>query len=658
MQSTVKLITFLTACFIWAQAACATTSSASTSEPDLAKQRALFLDAEKALQAGNTQQFNKLQQQLHDYPLYPYLVYQELRKNLHKKKPQTIQQFLDQYSQTPLARRLRSSWLAQLARKKKWQLYIDFYEDDFGAVRKCQYLDALLHTGQHEKAWPLITDIWLHEKSRPKACDPVFKQWKEAGYQTNALLWQRISLALDASQIRLARYLAKSLNDQDKKLFDQWLKLRKQPETVSVKSVSDNHPYRQLALTQGIEKLARKDLPKALSKWEQLKHGVIYEPELVARVERALSLQFLKKPTEDEFDYLIFAEPCDQDTKLQEIRIRAAMLHNQWQEVLLWLDRLPEKQRNDDRWSYWRGRALQMSGKQEQANQIFERLAGNRSFYGFLSADLLGKAYAMNHADLSVNDELYADISSQPAMQRARELLALKRYLDARREWHFISATFDDEELLAAAKLAHEWQWHDRAILTLAQAKSWDDLSIRFPVKHQDHVIKEAEHHEIDPAWIYAMMRQESAFMQDAQSSVGALGLMQLMPRTAKSVAKRLNQGRPSKTELFKPEKNIKLGTAYLKQVYDKFDQHPVLAIAAYNAGPHRVKRWLPEQSMPADIWIEMVPFRETRNYLKSVLAYTVIYADKLGLENIRMTERMPDVAVVRSEKLVTALSD
>ena len=653
MQLIAKFIVFFTPCFL-----ASTLVLASAQEPaSLEQNRQTFLTAEKALKSGQVNKFNQLSATLKDYPLYPYLVYQELRKNLKQKHPDDIRAFLNSYSQTPLTNRLLSAWLNHLAKTKKWQQFIDFYQDGFGVTRQCQYMSALLNTGQQDKAWPLITDIWLHEKSRPRACDPIFKQWKEAGHQTDALTWHRISLAIDASEIRLARYLAKSLPEKDQADVKQWLELRKNPEITSANAISINHPYRQLALTNGIEKLARKDLPKALSAWETLKRDEISNPEFIARVEKVLSLQFLKKPTEEEFEYLVFAEPCDQDTKLQEIRIRAALLHNQWPEVLLWLDRLPDKHRNDDRWLYWRARALSMTNQQPLAESILDELATRRSFYGFLAADLRNKSYAFNHAELAVEEELLAEIGSQPAIQRAKELLALERYLDARREWYFISATFDEKELLAAAKLAHQWQWHDRAILTLAKAKSWNDLGIRFPVEHKDHVMEQAEKHELDPAWIFAMVRQESAFMQDAQSSVGAMGLMQLMPGTAKSVAKKLKQKRPSKTELFKPEKNIKLGTAYLKQVYERFNENPVLAIAAYNAGPHRVKRWLPQDTMPADIWIELVPFKETRNYLKSVLAFTVIYTDKLGLENKKITDKMPDITGVNTHGPVTAMN-
>ena len=322
--------------------------------------------------------------------------------------------------------------------------------------------------------------------------------------------------------------------------------------------------------------------------------------------------------------------------------------------MLNWLDRLPDSHIDEDRWQYWRARSLEMTGKKEQAQVIYETISSERSFYGFLAADKLGKDYSLNNEQLDIDPELEKSVADMPAIQRASELFQLKRYLDARREWYATTRLFDENELQAAAKIAHSWNWHDRAIIALSKAKSWNDLQIRFPVKHQDQVYKNAERSEIDPAWIYAMMRQESAFMPDAISPVGARGLMQLMPATAKSVARKLKQKYPSKYELLQPEKNIRLGTAYLKEVYQRFE-NPVLAIAAYNAGPHRVKRWLPEADMPADIWIELVPFKETRNYLKNVLAYTVIYAEKLDEKDIRMKQRMPSISADSDKRMISA---
>ena len=619
-------------------------------------QRKLFLQAEKALQRGQIKTFTKLKKKLENYPLYPYLVYKDLRNNLHRQTDKSIRHFLDTYEDTPLAGRLQSAWLKRLATTKRWKQFLSFYEENKGQTITCYYLHALLETGQKDKAMPLITKTWLHGKSRPRECDEPFRQWKKAGYQTTERVWKRIALALENNEISLARYLARALDKNNRKHFDQWLEIRKTPQGLTIKSFSDKHPYRELAYVHGIEKLARKDLPKTLEIWNQLRRDIVQKPELIARVETKLSLKFLKKDSMEEYDYLVFAEPCHDDTKLQEIRIRAALLNQQWSDVLVWIERMPPEHRNNDRWSYWRARAMQMTGEKEQARKLFEKVSKERSFYGFMAADASDTDYSLNHAAIATDNDVLSTVSEEPGIRRARELLALERYLDARREWYFITLTFDQDELIAAAQIAHEWQWHDRAILSLAKAKAWNDLGIRFPVKHKQQVTKAAKDKEIDPPWIYAMMRQESAFMRDAHSSAGALGLMQLMPRTANSVARKLKMRNPSKQDLFNPEKNIRLGTTYLEQVYQQLDKNPVLAIAAYNAGPHRVKRWLPESNMPADIWIELVPYRETRNYVKSVLAYKVIYANKLGIENFRMKQRMPEVIKQASSRKVASI--
>ncbi len=622
---------------------------------DTANERKLFLQAEKALQRSQRKNFNNLKKQLVDYPLYPYLLYSDLRHGLHRQTDKTIRDFLDSYEDTPLAGRLQSAWLKRLGKAHHWQRFLTFYEKDMGETIDCYYLHALLETNQKDKALPLITTIWMHGESRPKECDEPFRQWKTAGFQTTGRLWDRIALALENNEVRLARYLAKSLDKNHRKHFDQWLEIRKNPQGLTLRSFTDQHPQRQLAYVQSLEALARKDLAKTIELWDELRRGIIQNPELIARMETKLALKFLNKDNLDKYEYLVFAEPCHDDTKLQEIRIRAALLNGQWSDVLLWIERMPKEHRDNERWSYWRARALQMTGKTEQAGELFAKVSKERSFYGFMAADASGAEYSLNHAAIETDKDVLTSVRNEAGIQRARELLALERYLDARREWYFITQTFDQEELIAAAQIAHEWQWHDRAISSLAKAKSWNDLGIRFPLKHKQQVLKASKDKEIDPPWIYAMMRQESAFMRDAHSSAGALGLMQLMPRTAKSVARKLNMHNPSKQDLFNPEKNIRLGTTYLEMVYQQLNKNPVLAIAAYNAGPHRVKRWLPENDMPADIWIELVPFRETRNYVKSVLAYKVIYASKLGIENFRMKQRMPEVIKEASFKKIAS---
>lgn len=625
-------------------------------ESTYAKQRELYQQALNILQTGDSKQYAALKKKLEDYPLYPYLVYQELLNRLPYRSDKEINDFLHTWQDTPMADRLRSKWLSQLAKTKKWKSYLAFYQPDSGISLECHYLNALLETGQQDKAMSETSKLWLHGSSRPKACDPVFKQWQARGLQTDALTWKRIALALEGNELRLARYLAKSLPAAEIRHFDQWLEARKNPQNLTLKSIPASHPFRQEVYADGIVRLSRKNLEDALSLWDELKIHIVDQPELISRVERTIALQFLDEPLLEHFDYLVFTEPCDSDSKLQEIRIRAALLHESWQEVIHWIDRLPGELKQDERWQYWRARALDKLGHKKQARALFVKVAETRSFYGFMAADRLKQEYELNHADTPVEEEVMQDMLALPAVRRTFELIQLDEMLDARREWYLLTEMMEGNELLALARIAHDWQWDDRAIMTLARAKAWNDLSIRFPVRYESTVMHEAENNDLDPAWIFAMMRQESAFMQDARSSVGALGLMQLMPKTADSVARKLKQSKPAANDIIKPERNIQLGSAYLKQVYDRFEKHPVLAIASYNAGPHRVQNWLPEVlAMPADIWIEMIPFRETRNYVKSVLAYTVIYGSKLGKDNIRMKDRMPEVPARNSGKLAKA---
>ncbi|OQX37349.1 MAG: hypothetical protein B0D84_00680 [Candidatus Sedimenticola endophacoides] len=283
-------------------------------------------------------------------------------------------------------------------------------------------------------------------------------------------------------------------------------------------------------------------------------------------------------------------------------------------------------------------------GEDEAAEALLRRLAGERSYHGFLAADLLGSDYHLTHTPLLLEQALIEGVARLPGVARARELLHLDRYLDARREWSLVTTGMEREQLQAAAKLAQSWQWHDRAIFTLARTKHWDDLELRFPLQHARHITAKALNQKLDDSWVYAVVRQESAFSHDAVSPSGARGLMQLMPATARYVAKKMKLGKVTKGDLFDPLTNITLGTHYLRMISEGLDNNQVLATAAYNAGPNRVKTWLPEQTTAPDLWIETIPFTETRSYTQRVMAYAVIYDSRRGKQPLRLSERMPPV--------------
>ena len=319
------------------------------------------------------------------------------------------------------------------------------------------------------------------------------------------------------------------------------------------------------------------------------------------------------------------------DTKLSEKRLQAALQENDWQWALQTIKALSPEEQKQEQWRYWHSRALIELGRKLEGRKLLQSLAKERSYYGFLAAQRLGDKPNLAHMALQADQQLVETLAKRPGLKRALELIKLDRPLLARQEWNLALVGAGQEELKAAARLAQQWEWPSQSILTLARLRQWNDLELRFPLAHKQAITDQAKDHGIDIAWIYAILRQESAFMSDAKSSAGARGLMQLMPKTAKQVAKELKQSPVKLEDLYQPEVNIKLGAGYLNKVYRQLQESPVLATAAYNAGPHRVRSWLPEQSQASDIWIETIPFRETREYLKRVLAYTVIYSYRLG---------------------------
>jgi len=623
------------------------------SSPSLSTQRTDFIAAEKFFDQGKLGRYRKLKASLEAYPLYPYLEYKELHRRLHKQKKNRIQRFLTRYADTPLATRLRNTWLDHLAKRGRWQTYLEFYTPSQSVTRQCHYLRALYNSGKKQEALDQVEALWLYKKSQPKTCDPLFKAWQDAGMQTEDLTWQRIQLAMDARQTSLARYLRRFLSRDEQKWLDRWLKVHRKPQLIlSSKTFAREHSYRNAILLHGIKRLARKDATAALHAWRLLQKRYTFTDEQRPKIERTLAFALLRDKHPETLSFLTLIEPASDDHSLREARVRAALDAHSWSTALVWLNALPESERTSEGWMYWRARIFEELGRTAEATQIFSEVARERSYYGFMAADRLGISYHLANIPLPVDASLQQKIMTRDAIARASELYTLGRLIEARREWELVTKEMPQDELQAAAKLAESWGWHDRAIFSLARTGYWDDLDLRFPLKYKTQIKKQAHSNKLDIAWIFAVVRQESAFIRDARSGAGALGLMQLMPRTARQVSKRLH-GRSLRSLsalLLKPELNIQLGSAYLRQVFDRLDKHQVLATAAYNAGPYRVKKWLPEKDMPADLWVETVPFKETRLYLQRVLSYTVIYEQQLGFKPKRLASRMPLVKGTQDE--------
>ena len=316
------------------------------------------------------------------------------------------------------------------------------------------------------------------------------------------------------------------------------------------------------------------------------------------------------------------------------------MLENNWRYVFSAVERLNSREKSKPEYQYWRARALWELGNNQQAKRLFYKIAKTRSFYGLIAADYLGRPYQLEAESIIRDDGKIARFMQRNEFKAVEELKHFNREEEAKKQWFSALENLDPWQLPAAAHAALDRGWNKLAFGTIKKADYWDDVSLFFPIAYRGKVFSEAKKRQLDPSIIFALIRRESGFNKDAVSPVGAHGLMQIMPNTGKFIARRLNEPWSSEAVLFNPEINLKYGSFYYKLMLGQFHNNFVLAAAAYNAGPHRVKRWLPQdETVPADVWIELIPFTETRKYVKAILTYALIYQQQLNRDTLKMSD-------------------
>jgi len=606
---------------------------ASACGPDIAEDRDHFLTAEAALERGALDEFESVAESLKDYSLYPYLRYAKLFRDLGGADPTDIDRFLTEFGDTPLAERLRRAWLERLAKDRRWNLYLRFYVPDDSIRHRCDYLRALLSSGREADALDRVEPLWLRGSSLPNACDPVLDAWREAGRLTDNLVWRRVALAMDAGEVRLAGYLERFLPEDERTWVERWRLVQRDPRQVlDPEGFAEAHRYRPRILAYGIARLAQREPDLAAQAWDRLSAELDFPADQAERANAAVGLALAEGGDRRGLDYLGRIPIREDNLDLQERRLRTALRHGDWERVAAWISAMPEGQRKTDHWLYWQARSEEARGNSDPAQGLFQSAAADRSLWGFLAAEHVRLPYKLGSAPTPVDPQHLARMEQSGSAARIRELEVLGREPDIRREWQRLIRGMGKEDLMAAAVLAQRLGWPDRAIFTLAQTDYWDDLELRFPLLYRERVHDQAVATGLDESWIFAILRQESTFNPQAVSGSGATGLMQLLPATAGDVALSLGLPRPDRAQLYDPKLNITLGSTYLEQMRRHFGGNLVLATAAYNAGPDRVESWLPEQPMDADVWIATIPFRETRGYVRRVLAYCLIYDQRLGV--------------------------
>ena len=602
------------------------------SEASLKRQRAIFLQVEQALRTGNYKPYWRNRWALKGYPLAPYLDYLGLSGELSNLTQSEVDRFTNQHPNLPQSRQLKKQWLRYLSDQQQWQQYLVAYHKNDGGRYQCLKGIALYHTGDKTSAWQEAKTLWLQGESQHKACDQLFANWKAAGELTQSLIIARFWMAAEKHNLNFARYLDKFITDAAFKASTrQFWAVHKKPELLNSLHFNGQLEHERIIMVHGIKRLMAKNLDLAVNTWLRLRDQLSYPQR--ASIDKRIALKAAKNFVANASDIADRIDPGFNYPSVTEWRIRAALAAQDWQRVNELIARLPKSLQGKSRWRYWDEVAIlkQKKARLERTalTPVFEKLSQERNFYAFLVADLKGLPFQLNHQRPTVRSgDLQQLQQSYPGFKRIREWVHHQRFYQAQQEINRITPSLNDHQKKRLPYLAQQWQWHHQAIIGAARAALWNDVDLRFPVPDAELFNRHAQSSKLDPFWLLAIARQESAFHPQARSHAGALGLMQLMPTTAKQAAKKAGIPYRRREELFSPTTNIALGSAHLSWLAKRFAGSRVMASAAYNAGSTPVKRWLQQRGhLPLDIWIETIPYDETRNYVQNVMAFRVIYS-------------------------------
>ena len=606
-------------------------------------EQSLYREGYDAVRANDQERFQQIRARLNHYPLLPYLDYYQLAFRPGAADYSDVTRFIRQHGDTPQSNRLERAYLTYLAQSQQWSQFLRFYPAKPNSTDLlCMHYQARYYTGHKSEALQEAGKLWLTGQSRPDACDPLFQLWQQAGLRTQEKIWQRMNLAFEAQNPNLIRHLGAQLGGSLKSYGDQMIALFEQPARVMNPVYFTTAPQSRQLLSLGLARYANEQPEPTLRQLGEMKRRFGLNQAEVARVERAAARRLLLDRSTAQRSWLDATLGRMKDAELVELRARLAIWEQDWRGLEGWVKRMPMALQKEDRWRYWLARSLEVQGRQKPARELYLETANLRGFYGFMAAQRTGVPYRIKNQSVGHKVPDWRTASSRwPFLVRVRELLAMNEITAARSEWIHNMDRNPVAQRLEFGHIALNQGWHELAILSSIRAEAWDAIDLRFPLPLKRTFSQMAQERTMNTSLLYAISRQESALYPLAQSPVGARGLMQLMPATAKETAAKLGVPYRNEQQLFDPAMNIRLGSAYLKRLLDVYDGNRILAAAAYNAGPGRVKRWR-EQSTnkPMDVWVESIPYRETRNYVQNVLSFDLIYQHKLQQPLRFMSER------------------
>lgn len=620
-------------------------SAAAAAAPAPASARASVDDevlaAREAFRAGSEARLAAAVARVSGHPLEPWVRYWHLRVRLETVEASEVQAFLSTHAGTLVADRLRADWLKLLGRRGQWAAFMAERPRLVTADTEveCYTLSARREAGEADAARH-ARRFWFTGRDLPEACSPLFQALLAGGELRIDDVWARIRLALEAGSTGTARRAAAFLppgqqfdaraldlaHDRPLAVLERRNELRTRAQREVVMFAAHRH--------------ARTDPQLAAAAWDRIDHQFT-EAER-AYTWGAIAWLGARRLDPDAPAWFRRAAGAPLNDEMLAWRVRAALRAGDWRDVLAAVEQMSAQAREDSAWRYWRARALRELGRVEEANALLVALSREFGFYGQLAGEDLGPFAGPPSAPpfRPAREEVEA-FGRHPAVARSLAFYRIGMRLEGNLEWSWALRGMNDPQLLAAAEYARGQRLWDRAIATAERTREQHDFSLRFLAPFREELQPHLRQQQLDEAWVLGLIRQESRFLIDVRSHAGASGLMQLMPATAAMVAKRTGMldYRPSLVTDVKV--NLSLGTAYLRQVLDGLDDHPVLASAAYNAGPGRARAWRTVQPLEAAIYAESIPFGETRDYVKRVMSNATYYAQQFGHQMTSLRARI-----------------
>ena len=598
----------------------------------------VILDMREALRRGDKARLASLLPLARGHALEPWAAYWALKSRLEDASSQEVQDFLSRYAGTYQEDRLRNDWLLLSGKRRDWAAFAAEYprfrmRDDREVRCYAIALDTLQGAQASREAVDEVRRAWFAQREQDDGCLLAAGVLHQAGRLPYTDLWMTARLAMEAGRPGLAR-AAVELDAPDAAPALAQIQASPIRYLTGRAAVGTRKGQELIVLT--LIRLATQDPDQAATQLES-KWSVQLAPEerhwLWAVIGKQAALKLQDGATAH---FAKVARDQDLNDDLLAWKTRAALRQGQWRTVRSAIGAMGDEARRDPAWVYWLGRAqlalAQGDTDRERARQVLDTIAGGRGFYEKLAAEELGRPAAALSAPLPLTPEEREAARRHPGLARALQAIALGLRGEGVREWNYWTSLHEpggmgERQLYAAADLACQRQVWDRCINTSERIQGFSDAAQRFPMPHQGAVVRQAQAIGLDPAYVYGLIRQESRFVMDARSYVGASGLMQVMPATARWTARRIGLEGLAPAQINELDTNILIGTNYLKLALDEFRGSMPLAAAAYNAGPGRPRAWRNGPELEGAIWAESVPFGETRDYVKKVLSNTTDYA-------------------------------